>query len=190
MSSFYSVEELATLGLKSYGSNVLISRKASLYSPDKLSLGDHVRIDDFTILSGDICIGNRVHIAAFCALYGTYGIEIQDFCGISARGTIYSAVDDFSGEFLTGPMVDAAHTCHTKGRVVLERFVQLGANSLVFPGVTLPEGTATGAFTLVNKNTLDAWTLYTGIPATPHGPRRQDLKTLAKQYGSYTNFIS
>ena len=31
MNSFYSSEELKNLGLKSYGENVLISRKASLY---------------------------------------------------------------------------------------------------------------------------------------------------------------
>lgn len=44
--SFYSEEELATLGLKSYGKNVLISRHACLYSPETISIGNNVRIDD------------------------------------------------------------------------------------------------------------------------------------------------
>ena len=35
MSSFYSVDELNTLGLKSFGEKVLISRKCSIYSPEK-----------------------------------------------------------------------------------------------------------------------------------------------------------
>ena len=45
--SFYTREELAELGLKSYGENVLISRKASFYAADKIELGSNVRIDDF-----------------------------------------------------------------------------------------------------------------------------------------------
>lgn len=182
MSSFYSAEELQTLGLKRYGENVLISRRASLYAPQHISLGNHVRIDDFCILSGDITIGNRVHISAFAALYGAAGIEIQDFCGVSARGTIYSAVDDFSGAHLVGPMVNAAHTQLQRGKVTLERFVQLGVNSTVFPGVFLPEGCATGAYTLINKNRLEAWQIYAGIPARKIKPRDREMVKLAAQY--------
>jgi len=45
--SFYSQSELKSLGLKAYGRNVLISKKASFYNPSQISLGHHVRIDDF-----------------------------------------------------------------------------------------------------------------------------------------------
>ena len=99
MVSFYSKEELKKLGIKEIGENVFISKKASIYSPEKIKIGNNVRIDDFCILSGDIEIGDYVHIAAYVALYGKYGIKIGDFCGCSARCTIYSATDDFSGEY-------------------------------------------------------------------------------------------
>ena len=80
MSSFYSQEELRELGLKRYGENVLISRKSSIYQADKISIGSNVRIDDFCILSGEIEIGNYVHIAAYTSLFaGDAGIRMEDF---------------------------------------------------------------------------------------------------------------
>ena len=64
-SAFYDREELAGLGLAGFGLDVLISRKSSLYSPEAIELGAHVRIDDFCVLSGGsgIRIGSFVHIA-------------------------------------------------------------------------------------------------------------------------------
>mgnify|MGYP004422306013 CR=1 FL=1 len=91
--SFYTESELATLGLHSYGKNVLISRFARLYAPETISIGDNVRIDDFCILSGNITLGSHIHIAAYCALYGAKGIVMEDYTGLSARATLYSAID-------------------------------------------------------------------------------------------------
>ena len=67
-SSFYSQKELTSIGFKSIGTNVLISKKASFYSPEEISIGNNVRIDDFCILSGKITLGSNIHISAFCAL--------------------------------------------------------------------------------------------------------------------------
>ena len=109
--SFYTPEELAQIGLKSYGENVRISRYAQIYSPEKISIGDNVRIDDFCILSGRITIGSHIHIAAYCAMYGAdYGIVMEDYTGLSARATIYAAMDEFSGEYLIGPIHDDKYT--------------------------------------------------------------------------------
>ena len=77
--SFYSPDELAGLGLKSYGENVLISRFARLYSPGTIDIGNHVRIDDFCILSGMIKLGSHIHISAYCGLYGKFGIVMEDY---------------------------------------------------------------------------------------------------------------
>jgi galactoside O-acetyltransferase len=62
MSSFYSSEELADIGLKSCGYNALISKKASLYRVEDIEVGNNVRIDDFCFLLGKLKIGNNVHI--------------------------------------------------------------------------------------------------------------------------------
>ena len=61
MRTFYESEELKNLGLKQYGENVLISRNVILYNPERLIIGNNVRIDDFTIIGGKVTIGNYVH---------------------------------------------------------------------------------------------------------------------------------
>lgn len=180
MNSFYTIEELKQIGIKEIGEEVKISKKASIYSPDKIKIGNHVRIDDFCILSGKIEIGNYVHIAAYTALYGKYGIKIEDFCGCSARCTIYSATDDFSGETMISPMVLEELTKVTGGQVTLKKYVQLGANVVVMPNITIKEGTAVGAMSFINKD-LEEWGIYVGIPSKKIRDRSKKLITLSEK---------
>lgn len=174
MSSFYSEIELAELGLKSYGKNVLISKKCSIYAPEKISVGNNVRIDDFCILSGSVTLGSNVHISAYSALYGAEGIEFKDNSGCSARTTIYSAMDDFSGEYLIGPMHPKELTNVIGGKVTIGEYVQLGAHCLVFPNVTIHEGSVVGALSLVTKD-IPEWSIYVGIPAKKLRDRSKGL---------------
>lgn len=180
MASFYSEEELKNVGLKSYGNNVLISCKASIYSAGNISLGDHVRIDDFCILSGNIEIGSYVHIAAYCALYGREGIILKDFSGLSAKVIIYSAVDDFSGKFMISPMVPPELTNVTGGTVILNKFVHIGAGSIILPNTVLGEGVVVGAMSLVTKS-LEPWTINIGIPVKFLKVRKKNLLELEKR---------
>ena len=48
MTSFYSEEELCGLGLQAYGKDVHISRKASIYGADRLTIGLHFRQSSFS----------------------------------------------------------------------------------------------------------------------------------------------
>lgn len=164
MSSFYSQEELSALGLKSYGTKVRISRFARIYSPEKISIGDNVRIDDFCILSGNVTIGSHIHISAYVALYGSMGIELEDYTGISPMTTVYSAMDDFGGDYLIGPIHPEEKTHVTGGKVTLERYSQIGTHCVVFPNITISEGSVVGANSLVNCN-LEPWGIYFGVPA-------------------------
>lgn len=171
---FYTEEELKHLGLKSFGENVLISKKCSIYNGKNIEIGNNVRIDDFCILSGNITIKNYVHISAFCALYGKFGISIGNFCGISPRSTLFSATDDFSGEFMISPLVPAEYTNVQGGMIILEDYSQIGANSIVMPHVIFHQGAACGAFSFV-KNSLSAWTINIGIPAKKIKQRSKNL---------------
>ena len=164
MDSFYDSQELSKMGLCSYGKNVKISRKCSIYAPDKISIGDNVRIDDFCILSGNIKFGNNIHISAYCALYGSEGIVFCDYSGCSARSTIYSAMDDFSGEYLIGPVHADAVTNVKGGKVVINRFAQIGAHCLVFPNLEIGEGAVIGAMSMV-KTDVQPWTINVGVPS-------------------------
>lgn len=176
--SFYTPEELAQLGLKSYGENVRISRYAQIYSPEKISIGDNVRIDDFCILSGNITIGSHIHIAAYCALYGAdYGIVMEDYTGLSARATIYAAMDDFSGEYLIGPIHEDKSINVTGGLVQICKYAQIGVGGLVFPSVCVGEGTVLGAMSMA-KQALIPWSIYAGIPAKKIKNRSKGLLDL------------
>lgn len=163
MSSFYTEDELKYLGLKQYGKNILISRKASLYDTSNISLGDNVRIDDFCILSGKITLGSHIHISAYVAIYGSKGVVMEDYTGVSPHATIYSAMDDFSGDYLIGPIHDDKYTNVTGGIVRICKYSQVGASSIVFPNLTIEEGVVIGAMSMV-KESLECWGIYAGIP--------------------------
>lgn len=180
--SFLSEDELAGLGLGSCGHDVLVSRHARFYYADRVHVGNHVRIDDFALISAgqDVRLGSHVHIAAYVALFGSEGIELADFCGLSSRVTVYTTSDDFSGRSLTGPTVPVvARPGLARGRVTLERHVVVGAHSVLMPGVTLHEGAAVGALSFVTRD-CEAWTLYSGTPAKPLKPRSRALLDLAR----------
>lgn len=180
-SSFYSQEELHQLGLKKIGNNVLISRKASFYTPSKIVIGDNVRIDDFCILSGEIVLGNTIHIAAYTAMYaGNYGIEIKDFSVLSSRCAIYAASDDYSGNALISPMVPEKFSNVTGGKVILEKHVVVGTGSTIMPAVVIHEGVAVGSMSLV-KSSLDAWGVYVGIPCKRMKERSKRLLELEEE---------
>lgn len=172
--SFLQKNELIEIGFKSIGNNVLISRFAQFYEPEKMIIGNNVRIDDFCVLSGSIRLGNYIHISAYTALYGRFEIELEDFSGLSPRCTIFSATDDFSGNFLIGPMVDPKFRNILGGKVLIKKYSQLGANSVVLPKVTIQEGVSVGAMSLVIKD-LIAWKIYAGIPVRELKDRSNNL---------------
>ena len=163
--SFYSEKEIKLLGLKSYGSNVLISRNAVLYNPELLEVGSNVRIDDFTTISGKVVIGDYVHIAQFCGLYGgTEGIVMDDFSGLSSRVVVYATSNDYSGKSLTNPTVpDKYKTLDKNAEVHLCKHVVVGTTSVILPGVTIGEGCSVGAMSMISKS-LESWGIYVGSP--------------------------
>lgn len=182
MNSFYSEEELNELGLKGYGKNVLISRKASIYGAENIILGNNVRIDDFCILSGNIAIGDYVHIAAYSAMYaGNAGIVVNDFCNISSRVCIYAISDDYSGETMTNPMVDDRFKNVIEQQVIINKHAIVGSSSTILPGACISEGTAVGAMSLI-KELTQPWSIYAGIPAKLIKERKRDILNLEKEF--------
>jgi dTDP-4-amino-4,6-dideoxy-D-glucose acyltransferase len=181
--AYYSTEELQFLGLARYGKDVRISRKVSIYNPGRISIGNHVRIDDFCVLSageGGIEIGHYVHIAVYCSLIGAGKIKLDDFCNLSSRVSIYSSNDDYSGEHLTNPTVPDKFTGVTHADVLLGKHVIIGSGSVVLPGVCLDDGVAVGALSLVNEN-CQTFGIYGGIPVRKICERKRNLLDLEEQ---------
>lgn len=182
MSSFYSEEELRQIGLKRFGKNVLISRKASIYSPEEIEIANDVRIDDFCVLSGKISIGSNIHISVYTGLFGgKSGIYLSDFTTISSRCMLYADSDDYSGEYMTNPMISDKYTNVTGGRVCMEKYSILGTGCTVLPNVTIGEGVAVGAMSLVIRD-LEKWNIYVGIPCKYLKEREKGLLKLKDEF--------
>lgn len=181
MDSFYSEEELRALGFRLLGMHVQVSRKASIYEAEKISLGNHVRVDDFCILSGRVEIGNYVHIAAYTALYGGEdGIFVEDFANLSSRVSVYSVSDDYSGTTMTNPMVPERYKNVESRPVHICRHVIVGATSVILPGVTLQEGSAFGSFSFITHDS-EEWSINAGIPAKKIKNRKRNILELEQE---------
>jgi galactoside O-acetyltransferase len=176
---------MTQLGLASVGADVAISDRCSIYGAGSISIGDHVRIDDFAIITArkPVVIGSYVHIAAFAFLSGSYGIEIEDFVNVSPRATLLSANDDFSGQWLPGPLVSDDLRNVQSGCIHLGGHSMVGAHSVVLPGVSFGEGAVVGALSLV-KESLGPWGIYAGAPARLIRARGRDVQELAHRLNS------
>lgn len=176
-------DELAQIGFAAFGRNVRISNRASIYGAQHLRLGDHVRIDDFTVISasGAVTIGSYVHIANHCSLIVGAPLTFEDYSTISAGGRIFTKSDDYSGSAMTNPTVPEEYTAVTSAPVTIGRHVIIGASSVILPGSVLEEGVAVGAMSLV-RGTLAGWGIYAGTPATFLRTRTRDLLTLEAQW--------
>jgi acetyltransferase-like isoleucine patch superfamily enzyme len=182
--AFLTEDQLASLGFRSLGSSVRISEKASLYGVQNISIGDHSRVDDFCILSGGsggITIGSHVHISCYTSLIGRAEIVVGDFVSVSGRCSVYSSTDDFSGATMTGPTLDTDLTNVTHKPVLIGRHCIIGAGGTILPGVTIGEGVAVGAMSLVMRDCAP-FGLYVGVPARRVKERSRGMLLAEKEY--------
>jgi len=182
-SRYLTEVELKDFGFKSIGRNVRISTDARVYSPENISIGNNVRIDDFTILAavnGSITIGNYVFIARNSHLSGALGIEMHDFSSMACNTVIYSAYDDYSGDFLTAQAIPQQYTAHIGGLVSIGKHVIIGSSCTVLGPCNIGEGCSIGAMSLVKKD-LEPWGVYMGIPSKRFKERKKGLLELEKK---------
>lgn len=183
MNGYLDEIEIKRLGLKSVGENVLISEKACIYMPEKISIGNNVRIDDFCILVGDITLGSYIHISPFASIHGTGGgsVIMEDFSGLGSYATIYAGSDDFNGGTLTNPTVPKEYCKIISGNVVMERHCLVGIKSVLLPKAYMKEGSVLGAMSLLNKKTKP-WSVYFGIPACRINERNRGTLECEKNF--------
>ncbi len=179
--AFLTVEELQQLGFRKLGRNVLIHRTAVIVDGSAVSIGDHVRIDPFCVLSAKrIDIGAYTHISSHSALLGRAQVFLSDFVNISPGTRILTSNDDFTGRSLVGPMIPEAFSGAHHGDVIVRRHGLIGAGSVILPGVTVGEGSAVGALSFVNCS-LEAWGVYAGAPARRIRDRAKDITALEEE---------
>jgi acetyltransferase-like isoleucine patch superfamily enzyme len=164
---YWNSAELRNFGFRNVGENVLIAKNITIIGVSNISLGSNIRIDGYTVInasSGFLNLGDFIHIGGSSFLACAGGIEFKSYSGISQGVKIYSVSDDYSGHYMTNPLVPKEFTNVDYGLVTLSEHVIVGSGSVLLPGTTLLEGTAVGALTLVNRS-IGPWGIYAGVPA-------------------------
>jgi len=181
--NFLIESELRDLGFKKLGENVQIHEYVNIHGIENISIGDNVRVDAFSVIiaSGEVELGSYVHIGNFCYFGARYGIVLEDFCALSHGVKIYSNNFDYLGNKLSTPMVSKEYLVPSPhGKVTLKKHVIVGSGSVILPNLTVGEGCAIGALSLVNKS-LDGWGVYGGIPVRRMKERKKDMVFLGWQ---------
>lgn len=184
MVDFLDDDELAALGLASFGHNVKISRRALLLAPETISIGDNSRIDAFAVLSGNaegVVIGRNVHISAHATILGRGRAEIGDFCAVGVRCCVFTSGDNLDGTVMTNPTVPEHYRGQVDGPVTLGRHVVLATGAVVLPHVTVGASAAIGALSLVKKD-VPPFAIMAGCPARQIGQRRPEHLALEAEY--------
>lgn len=181
---YFHSEALRHFGFGAIGENVSIAKNCTIIGPGNIFIGNHVRIDGHTTIvahTGTLTLGSHIHIGGGAHISCATDITLHDFSGLSQNVCLYSATDDYSGKGMTNPMVPKAFLAVHSAPITLKKHVIIGSGSIVLPGVTIEEGSAVGALSLVNHS-LEAWGVYSGIPVKYRKPRSREIQTLEAQF--------
>lgn len=187
--SFLTRNQIKNIGFKSFGTDLMISDKAVFYRPERIVIGNHIRIDDFCVLANNIILHDYIHLALKSNLLSSPNavIEMENYTGLGYQSTIFTSTDDFTGSAFINPTLPDEFRNITEKSVYLRKFSSVGAGALLLPGVVLEEGATVGAMSLVMKPTC-AWTCYFGVPARAVSKRDERVKNreeeFLKKYGN------
>lgn len=154
--------------LRRCGQDVTIHEAAKIVTAEEMEVGDSVIIDDFAFIlaGGGVRLGSFVHIGSHAFIGGGGGVVMEDFSGLSGGVRVYTGNEDYLGGQLTNPTVPAPWRVATRAPVHIGRHAIVGSGTVILPGVTIGEGTAVGALSVVSRD-LEPWTVYAGNPAKP-----------------------
>jgi len=179
---YYTTNDLLRFGFKSVGENVSIAKNCTIIGLENIDIGSNIRIDGNVVItsySGFLSLGNYIHIGEGCLLSCSGGITLSDFSGLSQGVRIYSITDDYSGLSLTNPTVPHKYLKLKVAPVHLGKHVIIGSGSIILPGVTIGDGSAVGALSLVTKS-LQEWGVYFGSPVKRLKARSKKLLQLER----------
>jgi acetyltransferase-like isoleucine patch superfamily enzyme len=159
--------------LQECGKDVFISSNVEIRRPHLVTIGRHVAIDSGFYLTTQAEIGSYVHIGPYVTcIGGELGkLTVGNFSTIAAGARIICLGEEHLGWGLVGPKIPKMYSDRKiGGEVILQDYVSIGTSAIVFPGVTMKEGSVLGAGSVL---TMDAqpWTIYVGNPAKPLKPR-------------------
>lgn len=156
----------------------IVSPNIRVRYPEHFSVGEGSIVDDFSYFSTRVVIGRYSHIASSCTIAGgiAHQFTFGDYGSLSAGVRIWCSSNDYVNDLvmITPPGVDLGDH-QIAGDVTLENYTGVGANSVIMPGVLVPEGTVVGAMSFVPaRAVLQPWSVYAGVPARLVRSRNRD----------------
>ena len=117
---------------------------------------------------GDVYIGEESHINAGTVIYTGNGVKIGKGVLIAANCTLAPTDHEFERADIP---IAAQKFKPSRGGIVIEDDVWIGANSVILDGAVIHKGAVVGAGSLVRAE-LTAYTVYAGNPLREIGRRR------------------
>lgn len=177
------------------GRGVIIGTGVTIRHPGRISLGDHVAIDDYCTLDargervGGISLGDRTIVSRFAILRTKEGtITVGAGGGIGSHSILASTSSLVAGEnlllascvcVLAGgqhsfdradrPIIEQGMV--SKGGVTIGNDVWVGTRATVLDGVRVGDHAVIGACSLVNRD-IPAYAVAYGVPARAVRDRR------------------
>ncbi|KAA3657423.1 MAG: acyltransferase [Chloroflexi bacterium] len=176
------------------GSGLILGRGVTLRHPGKMAIGKNVAIDDYVMIDASgagengVRINDQVIVSRNCVVQGKTGyVHIGKKADIGCNTMITSATGISIGKYvliggncyigggryfadkLDVPMM--MQGVFSKGPVIIEDDVWLGANVTVLDGVRIGKGSIIGAGAVVTKDIPD-YKIAVGMPARVIGDRQ------------------
>ncbi|MDQ0062053.1 acyltransferase [Paenibacillus harenae] len=138
----------------------------------RIVIEEGVMIDSFVKIkpaggTGDVMIGRNSKINSGCVLYSGNGIQIGEDVLIAANCTLAPVNHEYRSRHQT---IKEQRFMKSRGGIVIEDDVWIGANSVILDGAILRKGCVVGANSLVTGE-LEPYTVYVGSPVKKVGVR-------------------
>lgn len=147
---------------------------------ENIEFGNNIIIDDFVLIYAkeNIALGNHVHIASFTSISGGGEFIMKDFSGLASGCRIVTGSDDFKDWGFGNPTIATEYRNVKTGKIIIEKFAIVGANSVILPNVVVGEGVAIAAGSIVSKS-LSPWGIYVGNKKVGERNKEAVLKNYA-----------
>lgn len=154
-----------------YFGGYFISKKAKLTRKRLIKIGKRTEIQEYVIIKPSkhvIQIGENTQINPFTVIYGGSGVFIGDNVMIAPHCMIASGNHDFLQ--IDKPMRMAGSL--SKGPIIIENGVWIGANATITDGVKIGHDAVIAAGSVVTKD-VAPYDIVGGVPAKIIGNRKQ-----------------
>lgn len=161
--------------LGSCGENVYIGHNVMFARPERVFLCDNVRIDPFTYISCGLVAKSFVQICASVVMCGRKDVYLEGWNFVSYGSKLITGSEDFKG--VHGPVNDFwGHNKVYEGDIIFNKNSGVCADTIVMPGVKIPEGAVFGAKSFVGRNhKAKEYELWLGNPLVKNCDRDKDM---------------